>query len=105
VLPDHRRVEGDEEEIKVSKMMKQLLGACAVGALVFVAACDNRGSAEKGGENLDSAAEQMTEGHANPGDGPMEQAGEQIDQTTGHQNSDPIDAAHDATDNNPATQP
>lgn len=85
--------------------MKRLLvfGACA--ALLLATACTNEGSAEKTGENLDSAIEEATQGHKDLGDGPLEKAGESIDGTTGKSNNDAADAVNDATDGNPATKP
>jgi hypothetical protein len=85
-------------------MLKTIAAATAAAALLCVAAC-GQGSAEKTGENMDSAVEQATQGHENLGDGPMEKAGEQIDQATGNtNNTDPVDAIHDATDGDPSTK-
>jgi ABC-type phosphate/phosphonate transport system substrate-binding protein len=86
-------------------MLKQVLAASAIGVLMFAAACSNENSAEKAGENLDSAIEQSTRGHENSGDGPMENAGEAIDSATGHENNDPVDALNDATDGKSSTTP
>lgn len=86
-------------------MLKQVLAASAIGALMLAAACSNESSAEKAGENLDSAIEQTTQGHENSGDGAMENAGEAIDQATGQQNNDPVDALNDATDGKSSTTP
>jgi hypothetical protein len=85
-------------------MLKPILIAAAVAAAMGLAACD--GSAEKSGENLDSAVEEATQGDENLGDGPFERAGEQIDETTHNdQNQDGADALSDATDGNPNTNP
>jgi len=86
-------------------MMKTILAAAASAALLGVAAC-NDGSAEKTGENMDSAIEEATQGEENLGDGPLEQAGEAVDEATGAaSNSDAADAVNDATDGNPSTNP
>lgn len=84
-------------------MLKLLSAALASVALVGVAACD--GSAEKSGENMDSAIEEATQGEENLGDGPMERAGESIDEATDNANDDGADALNDATDGNPNTNP
>ena len=87
-------------------MLKQLLIAGALGGLSLTAACSDGGSAEKAGENLDSAIEETTQGHENLGDGPAERAGEALDEATGNvNNTDPADAVSDATDGAPATTP
>ena len=63
-------------------------------------------SAEKAGENADSAIEEATQGQENLGDGPLEQAGEGVDEATGNQqNNDAADAVNDATDGNSSTNP
>jgi hypothetical protein len=67
--------------------------------------CSQEGSSEKAGENMDSAIEEATQGEVNRGDGALENAGEAIDQATGRENHDPADAIHDATDDNPNSQP
>jgi hypothetical protein len=84
-------------------MLKLLAAALASVALIGVAACD--GSAEKSGENMDSAIEEATQGEENLGDGPMERAGESIDEATDNANDDGADALNDATDGNPNTNP
>ena len=85
-------------------MLKTLAAAVAAAAMLSLAAC-GQGSAEKAGENADSAIEEATQGHENLGDGPLEQAGESIDQATGAQNNDAADAIGDATDGNANTNP
>lgn len=84
-------------------MLKTLATAVAAAAMLSLAACD--GSAEKAGENMDSAIEETTQGQENLGDGALEQAGESIDQATGAQNNDAADAINDATDGNATTNP
>jgi outer membrane protein assembly factor BamD (BamD/ComL family) len=85
-------------------MLKIIATAAAAAAMLSLAACD--GSAEKAGENADSAIEEANQGHENLGDGPLEQAGESIDEATGNrQNNDAADAINDATDGNPNTNP
>lgn len=84
-------------------MLKTLATAAAAAAMLSLAACD--GSAEKAGENMDSAVEEATQGHENLGDGAFEQAGESIDQATGTENNDAADAIGDATDGNANTTP
>lgn len=86
-------------------MSKSTLIASAMLGLFALAACNSQGSAENAGEDMDSAIEESTQGEINRGDGALENAGEAIDQATGNQNDDPVDAVHDATDNNPSTQP
>jgi hypothetical protein len=86
-------------------MIRNLLAAGAVGALMALAACGDGGSAEQAGESIDSAFEEATQGEENLGDGPMEQAGEAIDEATGNENNDPIDALSDATDGDASTNP
>jgi len=87
-------------------MIKSILAASAISALTLVAACgDGGGSAEKAGENIDSAFEQATQGEENLSDGPMERAGENVDQATGTANENAADAVSDATDGNPTTNP
>jgi hypothetical protein len=49
-------------------------------AALGLAACGD--SAEKTGENMDSAVEEATQGHEDLGDGPLEQAGESVDEAT-----------------------
>ena len=85
-------------------MLKSIVTAAAAVAMLSLAACD--GSAEKAGENADSAIEEATQGHENLGDGALEQAGEGIDEATGtQQNNDAADAINDATDGNSNTNP
>lgn len=85
-------------------MLKTFATAVAAAAMLTLAACDG-GSAEKAGENADSAIEEATQGHENLGDGPLEQAGESVDQATGTENNDAADAVNDATDGNSRTNP
>ncbi|MGD9980015.1 MAG: hypothetical protein AB7H66_11610 [Hyphomonadaceae bacterium] len=85
-------------------MLKTFATAVAAAAMLSLAACD--GSAEKSGENLDSAIEEATQGEENLGDGPLEQAGEEIDEATNRtQNNDAADALNDATDGDESTNP
>lgn len=85
-------------------MLKSFATAVAAAAMLSLAACD--GSAEKAGENAESAIEEATRGEENLGDGPLERAGESLDETTGNQqNDDGADALNDATDGNPNTNP
>ncbi len=86
-------------------LSRTLVAAAATLGVVGFAACSPEGSSEKTGEQMDSAIEEATQGEINRGDGPLENAGEAIDQATGAQNDDPADAIHDATDDNPNTQP
>ena len=86
-------------------MLKIIATAAAAAAMLSLAAC-GQGSAEKAGENADSAIEEATQGHENRGDGPLEQAGESVDQATGAERSgDAGDAVNDATDGNSNTRP
>jgi hypothetical protein len=85
-------------------MLKMIATATVAMAALGLAACD--GSAEKTGENMDSAIEEATTGEENLGDGALEQAGEGIDEATGNQqNNDAADALNDATDNDASTNP
>lgn len=85
-------------------MLKTLATAVAAAAMLSLAACD--GSAEKAGENADSAIEEATQGQENLGDGALEQAGEGLDEATGNQqNNDAADAVNDATDGDRSTNP
>ncbi len=86
-------------------MLKSILVATAVLGLAGLGACSKEGSAEKAGENIDSAVENATSGEKSLGDGPMEKAGESIDGATGRSDKDPVDALGDAVDGNPATKP
>jgi hypothetical protein len=81
-------------------MLKTILTATAAAALLSLAACGDN-SAEKSGENADSAIEEATQGHENLGDGPLENAGEAVDEAQ----ENTADAVDDATDGNPATNP
>lgn len=85
--------------------LNALLAAVAALGFAGLGACSQEGSSEKAGEDMDSAIEEATQGEINRGDGPLENAGEAIDQATGRENDDPVDAIHDATDDNPNTQP
>jgi hypothetical protein len=86
------------------QMLKMIATAAVVAAAMGLAACD--GSAEKAGENMDSAIEEATRGEENLGDGALEQAGEGIDEATGNQqNNDAADALNDATDGDASTNP
>jgi hypothetical protein len=67
-----------------------LLGAFAL------AACGD--SAEKQGEEMDSAIEETVTGEIDTDDGLLENTGEAIDEVTGNENSDPIDAVGDAVE-------
>jgi hypothetical protein len=85
-------------------MLKMIATATVAMAALGLAACD--GSAEKTGENMDSAIEEATTGEENLGDGALEQAGEGVDEATGNQqNNDAADALNDATDNDASTNP
>ena len=85
-------------------MLKTIAIAVAATGLLGLGACT--GSAEKSGENADSAIEEAAQGHENLGDGPLEQAGESIDEATGNQqNDDAADALNDATDGDASTNP
>lgn len=85
-------------------MLKIIATAAAAAAMLGLAACE--GSAEKSGENLDSAIEEASQGEENLGDGAFERAGEAIDDATGNERTgDPADAINDATDDNAATTP
>lgn len=86
-------------------MLKSMLVATAVIGFVGLGACSKEGSAEKAGENINSAMENATQGEKNLGDGPIEKAGESIDNATGNTDKDPADAIGDAVDGNPATKP
>lgn len=82
-----------------------MLAALVVLGLAGLGGCSQEGSSEKAGEKMDSAIEEATQGEVNRGDGALENAGEAIDQATGRENDDPADAIHDATDDNPNSQP
>jgi hypothetical protein len=85
-------------------MFKALICAGAAAGFLALGACDD-GSAEKAGENLDSAVEEATQGRENKGDGAFEKAGEAIDKTTGQNNPDAADSLSDATDGDKGTKP
>jgi hypothetical protein len=80
--------------------------ACAVAAagLVGLAACEDD-SAEKAGEEIDTALEKAADGKVDRSDGPFEKAGEAIDKATNSQNTDAADSLSDATDGNRQTKP
>lgn len=85
-------------------MLKMIATAAAAAAMLGLAACGD--SAEKAGENMDSAIEEATQGQENLQDGPLEQAGEAVDNATGtERGGDGADALNDATDGNPNTNP
>ena len=86
-------------------MLKSVLCAGVIISLVGLGACTKQGSAEKAGEKMDSAIETATTGKVDKKDGPLEKAGESVDQATGHKDKDPVDAVHDAIDNDPKTHP
>ena len=67
-----------------------LLGAFAL------AACGD--SAEKQGEEMDSAIEETVTGEIDTDDGLLENTGEAIDEVTGNENTDPVDAVGDAVE-------
>ena len=67
-----------------------LLGAFAL------AACGD--SAEKQGEEMDSAIEESVTGEIDTDDGLLENTGEAIDEVTGNENTDPVDAVGDAVE-------
>jgi hypothetical protein len=85
------------------EMLRTIATMAAAAAMLVLAAC---GSAEKAGENADSAIEEATQGEENLSDGPLEQAGEGVDEATGNQqNDDAADALNDATDGDSSTNP
>lgn len=84
---------------------RKMFAALAMLGFAGLGGCSQEGSSEKAGENMDSAIEEATQGEVDRGDGALENAGEAIDQATGRENDDPADAIHDATDDNPNTQP
>jgi hypothetical protein len=85
------------------QMIRSIILAVAVASLG--AACSPKGSAEKAGENIDSAIEEGTQGSKNLGDGPLEGAGESLDKATGNERTDLPDAAADAVDGKSSTKP
>ncbi|MDE1174700.1 MAG: hypothetical protein PW790_13685 [Parvibaculaceae bacterium] len=62
-------------------MRKLLIAAMAVAPLLFVAACDDKGPAEKTGEKIDNAAQSVKDAIDPPG--PAEKAGRAVDDTLG----------------------
>lgn len=87
-------------------MRKVMLIAAAVVALGGLSAC--KGSAEKAGENLDSAVEETTQGEKNLNDGAFEKTGEAIDKAANdgkNKDTDAADALSDATDGDKSTKP
>lgn len=86
-------------------MLRTITLAVASAAMLGLVACSDNGSAEKAGENADSAIEEATQGEENLGDGPLERAGEGVDEATGRTNEDAADAASDATDGRSGTNP
>lgn len=85
-------------------MLKAIATAAAAAAMLGLAACGD--SAEKAGENMDSAIEEATQGEENLGDGPLEQAGEGLDEATGNERQGNVgDALNDATDGDASTNP
>lgn len=85
-------------------MLKTIAAATAAVAMLGLAACGE--SAEKTGENMDSAIEEATQGEENLGDGALEQAGEGIDNATGNERQGDVgDAINDATDGDASTTP
>jgi hypothetical protein len=85
--------------------MRIVLITLSTAALFALGACGENQSAEKAGENMDSQLEETFTGETNSNDGAFERAGEAVDNATGHENTDPVDAASDATDGDPATRP
>ncbi|MEQ9504800.1 MAG: hypothetical protein RLO80_00915 [Hyphomonas sp.] len=79
--------------------MKKLttLSVAVLGALAL-AACSPGESAEKQGEEMDSAIEEAVTGEVDRDDGLLENAGEAIDEVTGNENDDPVDAVGDAVE-------
>jgi hypothetical protein len=73
----------------------KILAPLVLGAFAL-AACG--GSAEKQGEEMDSAIEETVTGEINTDDGLLESAGEAIDEVTGNENTDPVDAVGDAVE-------
>ena len=85
-------------------MFKALICGGVASCFLALGACDD-GSAEKAGENIDSAIENATQGHKELGDGAFEKAGESIDKAAGQANSDAADAVSDAVDGDKSTDP
>ena len=84
---------------------KTLLMVVVALGVAGLSACSQKGSSEKAGEKMDSAIEETTQGQVDRGDGPLENAGEAIDKATGRTNDDPVDAVHDATEDEPKPKP
>lgn len=64
-------------------LRKAMIGiALTLPLMGALAACDDKGSAEKAGEKVDNAVENMKDA-VNP-KGPAEKAGEKIDDATGN---------------------
>ncbi len=82
-------------------MSKTLLATLGILGFVALAACSEGGSFEQAGEEMDSSIEEATQGEVDRDDGLLEDAGEALDEVTGRESDDPIDAIHDATDDNP----
>lgn len=57
-----------------------ILGLVAIGGLTVSTGCDNKGTAQRAGENLDNAATNAADA-INP-KGPMEKAGRAVDNAT-----------------------
>ncbi len=72
--------------------MKKIALAIAAGFVAAAIAACSPGTAEKAGENADSAFEETTQGQKDMTDGPMENAGEAIDAA----GADAAEAAKDA---------
>jgi hypothetical protein len=85
-------------------MLKTFACIAAATALAALGACSDD-SAEKAGEEIDSAIEKATGGGEDKGDGPFEKAGEAIDKATSNQNTDIGDSISDATDGDRSTKP
>jgi hypothetical protein len=66
-------------------LTKVVFVALALGAAGFSAGCGPRadGVAEKAGEKLDNAADDLTKNHRDITDGPAENAGEALDKAAG----------------------
>jgi hypothetical protein len=73
----------------------KILAPLFLGAFALAACGD---SAEKQGEEMDSAIEETVTGEINTYDGLLENTGEAIDEVTGNENTDPVDAVGDAVE-------
>ncbi len=82
-------------------MLKTLLAVLGILGVVALAGCSDEGSFEQAGEGMDSSIEEATQGEVDRDDGLLENAGEALDEVTGRESDDPVDAIHDATDDNP----